>query len=559
MPLLRLWFGPARVDRAAYLRWGVTLMLAKYLLDATVAWAVTGAWWTPWRYLSPLWSVRMAQFPHGPYVLFLVLGLIVVPFFWIGVSMSVRRASDAGLDPVAGLGFAVPIVNWLVMLLLAVTPSRAGGPARRTASMADEDQLPGMRSALTGVALTAPIVAALLGVGMALLTARHIGTYGLALFFGTPLLMGVISGYAVSYRRSSLVSEAILSAVLASLLAAGALLLLALEGVICLAMAAPLMLPIAIIGALVGRALAQHQQPALGSLLVVVLALPALGAAERVAGSPTEHVVLTSIEIDAPPEIVWQQVIGFTDLEPPTEWLFRTGIAYPVRARLVGTGVGAIRHCEFSTGAFVEPITAWEPGARLAFDVQRQPTPMHEWSFYASVHPPHLDTLLRSQRGEFRLIRRADGGTRLEGRTWYQLTAAPTGYWSAWSHAIIGQIHRRVLKHVRKRSEAAARVAHVGSVRALQAPAKPSDTSHDDLRRPRSAAAAAAVRAAGQPGTGFGRLRGHARSVPRRVVGAAVPGVSPTRHVGERAPTIAAPHVVGSREASIARVPPGRT
>jgi len=40
---------------------------------------------------------------------------------------------------------------------------------------------------------------------------------------------------------------------------------------------------------------------------------------------------------------------------------------------------------------FVEPITRWEPPARLSFDVRSQPLPMQEWSFYRRVHPPHLD------------------------------------------------------------------------------------------------------------------------------------------------------------------------
>ena len=48
---------------------------------------------------------------------------------------------------------------------------------------------------------------------------------------------------------------------------------------------------------------------------------------------------------------------------------FKTGLAYPLRARLVGAGVGAVRHCEFTTGAFVEPITVWDAPHRLAFDV----------------------------------------------------------------------------------------------------------------------------------------------------------------------------------------------
>src|SRR4029453_11722348 len=98
--LLSLLFGFAiRVDRRTYVISGVLLMVAKYTLDATVAWAITGEWWSPWRYLSPVWSVRMAQFPHASSALLLGLGLMTLPFFWIGVSMSVRRAAHRRRAP----------------------------------------------------------------------------------------------------------------------------------------------------------------------------------------------------------------------------------------------------------------------------------------------------------------------------------------------------------------------------------------------------------------------------------------------------------------------------
>ncbi len=103
-PLLARWFGfGTPVDRRTYVLTGLLLMLVKYLLDGTVAWAFTGQWWAPWRYLSPLWSIRMAQFESASSALYLCLGLMTLPFFWIGVSMSVRRAANAGLPPLSAL------------------------------------------------------------------------------------------------------------------------------------------------------------------------------------------------------------------------------------------------------------------------------------------------------------------------------------------------------------------------------------------------------------------------------------------------------------------------
>jgi hypothetical protein len=164
--------------------------------------------------------------------------------------------------------------------------------------------------------------------------------------------------------------------------------------------------------------------------------------------------VVTAITVDAPPETVWKHVVEFSELPPPTEWLFRLGIAYPVRAEIRGRGVGAIRHCNFSTGPFVEPIEIWDEPRLLNFGVTANPAPMQEWTPYHDIHPAHLDGFLESKHGQFRLERLPGGRTRLEGTTWYHHRMWPAGYWQIWSDFVIHRIHLRVLRHVKQLSEA---------------------------------------------------------------------------------------------------------
>lgn len=187
---------------------------------------------------------------------------------------------------------------------------------------------------------------------------------------------------------------------------------------------------------------------------MMVLALPLMPIIESKVINPHQDVVLSTIEIAAPNSKVWPNVVKFSDLPPTDDWLFKLGVAHPLRARIDGQGVGAIRHCEFTTGAFVEPITAWEEPHRLAFDVQYQPQPMKEVSFYDHVDAPHLNGYFKSIRGEFRLISTADGRTRLEGRTWYQVDIHPGWYWQLYGRWFIHRIHLRVLEHIKKLSEA---------------------------------------------------------------------------------------------------------
>ena len=234
----------------------------------------------------------------------------------------------------------------------------------------------------------------------------------------------------------------------------GAILLTAQEGAICLLMALPLAVGIGLMGGALGREVALRDMAPASRAMLAVVALPLSATLD--AGRPATGLreVRSSIEIDAPPADVWHHVVAFSALPEPTELVFRAGISYPRRAEIVGEGVGAVRYCVFSTGAFVEPITRWEPGRRLSFDVAAQPRPLHEWSPYADIAPPHLDGYIRSRRGEFRLVP-LDGGrrTRLEGSTWYELRLYPEAYWVLFGDALIHRIHARVLAHVKRETE----------------------------------------------------------------------------------------------------------
>ena len=182
--------------------------------------------------------------------------------------------------------------------------------------------------------------------------------------------------------------------------------------------------------------------------------MPVLLFAEQMeVRTPALRKVTTAIEISVPPEKVWAHVVEFSELPAPKEWLFATGIAYPIRAEIYGTGAGAVRNCIFSTGAFVEPIEVWDEPNLLRFSVSEQPPVMEELSPYKHIEPPHLNGSIQSRRGQFQLIRLPAGKTRLEGTTWYYNQFDPAPYWNIWSDFIIHRIHRRVLEHIAANAE----------------------------------------------------------------------------------------------------------
>ena len=439
--LLATWFSLSRpVDRRTYAWSGFGLTVVKYAGDSAIVWAISGAWWSPLGYIHPALASTNPQTP-ALFATMIVLGL---PFYWIGISMTVRRAMDAGLAPGWGLLFFVPIVNYLLMLALCVLPSSA--PSQAPLATKQGGWMLAVASAAAGTAVAAAMV---------VLSVVWLRGYGASLFLGSPFVMGFVTGFLLNREAPRTAASTLGVAYLSLGIAAGVILSIALEGVFCLMMALPLAMLLASLGALLGRQVARIVHVEAAALPIVLLtALPILTGFElRTVRAPLRE-IRTSVDIVAPPEMVWPNVIAISELPPPTELPFRLGIAYPMRARIDGTGVGAVRTCEFSTGAFVEPITVWEPPSRLGFSVRSQPPTMQEWSLYQHVDAPHLITGLTTERGEFRLVRLADGHTRLEGSTWYRNNLFPQAYWNLWSDALIHRIHRRVLEHVKRQSEA---------------------------------------------------------------------------------------------------------
>lgn len=451
--LPKLWFGlQLPVSQLAYALSGFALMLLKYLCEFAFIYVNTGRSYAPYDFLNPLMSVRQKYFaPPAPDWMMWVIIVWSLPFLWIAVSMSVRRAVDAGRNAWFGLWVFVPFANFALMLILCLLP-RVPRPDQERFRIAKDspDTLigHGLRSALFGIA-----IAALVCLAMVSFSVYLIADYGAALFMGTPIIMGATSSFL--YNRPYLRSwkSSILVAELSILLSGMILLLFAFEGVICLAMLLPIAGGMAILGALIGFMIAAIEPQQSIMILIPISFLPVLAGAESRIRTLPLYEVLTTTEINATPEQVWPHVVGFSDLPPPSNWYFQLGIAYPKRATIQGSGVGAVRYCEFSTGPFVEPITAWEQPTRLAFDVQSQPSPMHELSPYRHVHPPHLDGYLRSKRGEFRLVDLGNGRTRLEGRTWYEYEIFPQFYWTLWTDMLIHRIHQRVLAHIKDLAE----------------------------------------------------------------------------------------------------------
>lgn len=283
--------------------------------------------------------------------------------------------------------------------------------------------------------------------------------FGFALFLWVPIFVGLVSSLLLGLGEPQSYRACLQCAFYSGAIASASILIFGLQGILCIVMAAPIVIP----GLAIGATMAYHLQrifdPRDPRILRTVLFLCALtpallGFESRFDRTPPLRSVTTSVVVNAPPERVWGTVIEFPPIPEPTDWMLRTGIAYPTHATLEEHEGKLIRYCHFDTGPFVEPITAIEPPFRLAFDVASQPPPMAHLAF-ADKPGPQLEPYFRSRNGEFALEALPDGRTRLTGTTWYTLGLWPQKYWLLWSDEIVHRVHRRVLEHIGNTVDAA--------------------------------------------------------------------------------------------------------
>ena len=449
LDLIFSWKG--ELGRSVYAFTGIALFLVKWNLDRLISFLTYDSFPSPFAYLLPVTDFQSEKELSDDALLMLAMAL---PFIYVGIVLTVKRLRSLHWPLLTCVLFFLPFVNLLFFFLLSILP-------KPIASSQEEEREEKPKYLLDrlipkGIVACAVFSAGLSAVLGALFVSLSLTTeigqdYGWGVFVGLPFVMGLVAAVTYGHHARRKASQCQVVACLSLAFSFVFLLLLAIEGILCLAMAAPIALPLACLGGWVGYMI-QNRSSFNPSLALFLATFLLMGFEKKALPEAPLFSVRSEVFVNASPEKVWNNVVTFSELPSSDDWLFDLGIACPTCATIEGTGVGAIRHCNFTTGAFVEPITVWDEPNVLAFDVTAQPPPMKEISPY-DIHPPHLDGHLESKRGEFRLERMEDGKTRLIGTTWYKHHMWPASYWKLWSDFLIGRIHQRVLNHVKKLSE----------------------------------------------------------------------------------------------------------
>jgi uncharacterized membrane protein YhaH (DUF805 family) len=442
-----------RTPPSRYCRWSLALLLSQYLAAFLALRTLGGSlsleqtlvhvFVVPLRYLGQTIQGRLFA-PTSWFVAAAFLFQVVTA--WALAALAIRRARDAAINEWWAAAAILPPLQPLLVLVLSLLPSRdepsppiAARPDARTRITVDA-----FMGACVGMGLTVLAVA---------LSTLVFGVYGTGLFVVSPLIIGAVTGF-IGNRRSDIGGWATWALVKSAATLGGlALLALALEGLICIVVIAPLWLLISAIGGFLGRAVARATHRPSRSTSAALALVPLVYALEAIFPASVIFENQVSMDIDAPSAAVWRSITAMGRIEEPPGLLFRLGLAHPLSGRLVGEGVGAKRHGEFSTGTAVERITEWVPDHRLAFVVLNDVPTVRELSPYDHVHAPHVVGYFATTVASFELEDRGAQTTRLTLRSTHVLRLEPTLYWLPLVNWVVEENKARVLRHIRLLAE----------------------------------------------------------------------------------------------------------
>jgi hypothetical protein len=287
---------------------------------------------------------------------------------------------------------------------------------------------------------------------------------GISFVFLVPFAIAALAVYVGSRGRRWNAGECIgVSCALTAAYIAGSL-LLGFEAVICILMAAPIMVVMAMVGALAAYAIRRWWEDRRGGdgrlLISFCVLLPYLAAPlEQMLALPhAQRTAHTSIAIAAPPEAIWPQIARVPRIAPEElrrHWVYLIGFPRPLEATLSHDGVGGVREATFERSVrFWETVTRWEPGRRLSFTIRADGDfiPPATFDRHVTVGGEFFDVL----EGDYRIEPRPDGTSILHLSSTHRLSTRFNWYAGLWSEWIMSDIQRSILEVIRARCEQAA-------------------------------------------------------------------------------------------------------
>jgi hypothetical protein len=424
----------------------LTLFFSQHLL---ILWAFDRPERPPdlelWFYVVPLHALAGLPLASQPLLVPALIYLLIVA--WALAAFSFRRATNAGVSGWIAASAIAPAIQVPAIVLLCVVPPRS--PTKAAAV----EQSDGPSTSFWAAAAQGTVAAISLTLLFVAIGALLFGIYGYGMFVASPFIIGAVTAYIANRRQDLGAWPTFQVVLLATAMGSLALLAMALEGIVCIILAAPLGVAAALVGGLLGRAIALHKGHSTGQTMGAIALVPLIFVSESLMPTTTRFDTHQDIEINAPPAVVWQSIIRMNMRDEPVALPYRLGLAYPLSGEVVGEGVGALRRGEFSTGTALERVIEWQPDRKLAFVVEKDVPALRELSPYEHVHAPHVRGYFLTNLTSFELVPLPGNRTQLVERTSHELKLEPILYWMPLARLVIDLNNDRVLRHIKRQAE----------------------------------------------------------------------------------------------------------
>jgi hypothetical protein len=276
---------------------------------------------------------------------------------------------------------------------------------------------------------------------------------------GVPFAIGFVSVYLAERKERQQGFLWILIPWIPVLLSLLGSMVVAWEGSICIAMFAPIAMLMSSIGGVIGGLCARDlgSRGLRNSSLVFAMVLPFFVGpiGQRYFVHDDLRTVATSIDINAPAAIIWQNIERVPSIhsdELPHSWSRRIGFPAPDEATLSYEGVGGVRHATFAGGVLlIETVDKWEPDHRLAFSIhaETERIPATTLDEHVRLGGPYFDVL----HGEYELEPLPNGSTRLHLASRHRVTTDFNWYAELWTDAVMSDIQNSILHVIKNRCE----------------------------------------------------------------------------------------------------------
>lgn len=288
----------------------------------------------------------------------------------------------------------------------------------------------------------------------------YFSTMSIAFLFAVPLVVGAITVGLMPPEQRVAWKYALLLPLASCTIALTLIGALALEVILCLIMALPIVLPMGMLGGALVCALARRRarrSAAANTTIIGILLLgPYLGslAESRLPIASRQVDTQTQITIHATPAVVWRNIVRVPRIEPQERSfspLFDLlGAPRPIQAMLEQEGADGLRRGSFEDNlVFLERITDWQPQRRIAWaitvgDRAAVPAPWNEIGgrYFAvtgasyQIEPIDANTVVLHLDSQVRISTHFNGYAAL---------------WARWG---LGEFQGQVLRVIKARAEA---------------------------------------------------------------------------------------------------------